>query len=361
MGKTMGKVALVVLGALLLLAVSLVAACAQPAPAPGPAPAPAKVFDWKLIYYAPPQDVYDSFAVDFAEDVTRMSGGRLKMTPYPEGTIVPATEMLEATKTGTVEMACLLSAYFSGVMPVSNIIYGFPATYRSYQDKIIHHEFFGFGDIVTRAYAEQGGVVHLGTDSVDGGYTLVSNVPITKADDFKGMKLRATGAVGEVFKELGASVIFCAGSELYTALATGVVDGCVYGGPQTELDQMKFAEVVDYLVLPFLLDAHGHSSYIVNPDAWNALPDDLKAIVQSEVESRMGDWYPYISYQNQNAINEYTATGAVKISQMSDEEFAKVAKAGRTALERLVADKNDPFLTEGAASLVKFMEWRGYW
>jgi len=361
----------------LLIGLLLMIGCAQEAPAPTaptkpaptqPAPttptqspASEEVFKWKLIYYAPPQAVYEHFAVDFCDDLREMSNGRLDFTPYPEGALVPAAEMLDAVRDGTVEMADILSAYFSGVMPISNLIYGFPATYRSYEDKVIHHQHFGFEEIETRAYKEQGGVVHLGTDSVDGGYTMVSNKKITKASDIAGMKLRATGAVGLMFEELGASAIFMPGSELYTALATGVVDGLVYGGPDTELEQMKFAEVVDYLVMPYMLSSHGHSSYIVNPDAWDTLPDDLKAMIRAEVSVKMGSWFPDQKYQNQEIAKKYTDNGMVEICTLPDEEFSKVAQAARTALEKLVADKNDPYLTEGAESLVKFMEWRGYW
>ena len=288
-----------------------------------------------------------------------MSGGRLEMTPYPEGALVPPTELHEGVKTGTVEMANICAPYFSGVMPIANLIYGFPGTYRSYEDMMIHHREFGFADVLRRAFDAYG--LHYLGDSPDGGYVLVVNKPVTKVADFQGMKLRATGAVGETFKQLGASVIYCPGAELYTAVATGVVEGCVYGGPHTALDQMKLAEVVDYVVMPYLLSTHGPLTYVVNKDAWNALPDDLKAIVETQVQNTAGLWFPIVRYNDLKVIEEYVAAGKVKVSTMPEEEFNKFAQAARKALERLVADKNDPFLTEGAETLVKFMEWRGYW
>ena len=65
---------------------------------PTDAPAEAEVFKWKLVYYAPPQDVYEHMAVDFCDQLREMSGGRLDITPYPEGAIVPAAEMLGAVE-----------------------------------------------------------------------------------------------------------------------------------------------------------------------------------------------------------------------------------------------------------------------
>jgi len=350
-----------------LLSVLLVGACKAEPPAPTTpttptdAPAAPEVIEWKLHYFAPAGDFYDLMVVDFADRVRAMSGGRLDITPYPEGALVPPTELVDAVKNGTIEMAAVLGSYHSGVIPVTNLVYGFPATYRSYADKVIHHKYFGFDDIEAEAFMEQGGVIHVGTDSVDGGYTLISKKKITKASDIAGMKIRATGAVGLVFEELGASVVFMPGSELYTALATGVIDGLVYGGPQTELEVMKFGEVAQYLTMPELLTAHGHNSYIANVEAWNALPADLQAIVKNANDVKTGDYYPYAKFTNQNSINKYAAEGQIEVINLPIEEFNKIAAAGEAALAKLVADKNDPYLTRGAESLTEFMKWRGYW
>lgn len=348
-----------------LLSLLLVGACKDtPAPATPTtpdAPAVAEKFEWKLVYFAPPGDFYEGIAVDYCDRIREMSDGRLDITPYPEGTLMPATEIMDSVKTGTVEMGAILAAYASGVMPVTDLIYGFPATYRSYADVIIHAQFFGFDEIEKEAFMEQGGVVHLGTDSVDGGYSLISKKKITTVEDFKGMKIRATGAVGLVLEELGASVVFMPGSELYTALATGVIDAVVYGGPNTELEQMKFGEVTDYLILPQLLEAHRHNSYIVNPAAYEKLPDDLKAMLHTVNDLKAGSWYPYVKYKDRNAVNKFVENGQIEVITLSDEEFGKVAAAGKAALDKLVATKNDPFVDRGAASLKEFMKWRGYW
>ena len=367
------KVKRIILSAMLvvaLLSLLLVGACKDTSTpvtptttptTPTDAPAEAEKIEWKLIYFAPAGDFYQRMAVDYCDRVREMSNGRLDITPYPGGAIVPAGEMLDAVSNGTVEMGAILSAYFSGVMPVSNLVYGFPATYRSYADKVIHHQFFGFDEIQAEALLDQGGVIHVGTDSVDGGYTLISKKKIETVEDFKGMKIRATGAVGLVFEELGASVVFMAGSELYTALATGVIDAVVYGGPQTELDQMKFGEVCDYMIMPELLTAHGHNSYIVNPEAYATLPDDLKAMLKNVNDVKMGDYYAYAKWSNQNALNTYTANGQIEIVTLPPEEFDKIAAAGVAALAKLVAENDDEYLTRGADSLTEFMKWRGYW
>jgi len=302
---------------------------------------------------------YDETVVRYAENVKRATGGRFELTPYPEGALVPSTGLLDAVKKGTLEMANIMAAYMSGSMPVTNLIYGYPATYRSFEDFQIHHKQFGFDDVLKKAFDEYG-VVYLG-DVADAGVILVGNKPVRKVDDLKGMKIRATGGAAEVLKELGASVVFMSGSELYTAISTGVIDGCIYGGPKTALADMKFGEIVKYVTMPLFMQAQGPLTYVVNKDKWNSLPDEYKAILEMEVRDRAGDFFPGVRYQDANVFNEWRQKSGHEVITLSDEEYNKIGLATRTVLTRFVAEKNDKYLTEGYKTLENFMKWRGYW
>jgi TRAP-type C4-dicarboxylate transport system substrate-binding protein len=114
------------------------------------------------------------------------------------------------------------------------------------------------------------------------------------------------------------------------------------------------------MVMPYFLGAHGPNTYVVNPAAWKTLPPDLKAIIQGEVISVAGDWYPRVRYKDLQTITDYQKKG-LQISQIPDAEFAKIAAAGRQVLSTMVADKKDANFTAGAKSLEDFMKWRGYW
>jgi len=345
----------------LVMGIALLMLLVTPAKGAG-GPETEKTFRWKLQHYAPAAaEGYAIYCEEFAALVKAMSGGRLIIQTYPAGTLMPATEMLGAVKNGVIEMAVLLAAYHTGIMPIGGLSYGFPGTYRNYEDQMIHKEYFGFYDVLERAYKEQGGVHFIRPSGQDSGFALISKVPITEASDFRGLKLRGTGGVGLMLKELGASVIAMGGAELYTALSQGTIDGVVYGSPSTLLGDMRFHEVTSYLVQPNLVGSHGSGDYVVNQKAWNSLPEDLKAIVMAAANNKAIEFRHRVNYEDIKDIREYIQEKkAIKISRLSDGAIRELTKASRTALEKWVAEKNDPYLSEGAETLIKFMEWRGY-
>src|SRR5699024_11256866 len=61
---------------------------------------------------------------------------------------------------------------------------------------------------------------------------MVVKKPIRNWDDFTGLKIRSSGALQQFLSEAGATGTYIPGSELYQALASGVVDGAHWGAAQ---------------------------------------------------------------------------------------------------------------------------------
>ena len=104
--------------------------------------------------------------------------------------------------------------------------------------------------------------------------------PLRTLADFKGVKIRAPqGMNGEILSLLGAAPVQLPGSEVYTALERGVVDASDWGtlSMNEELGYHKLARYPSYP--GFHSMPMGEIS--VNKQKWDALPDDLKAIVEA--------------------------------------------------------------------------------
>jgi len=101
--------------------------------------------------------------------------------------------------------------------------------------------------------------------------------PIANLAEFKGKKIRATGWSMDFTAALGASPVPTPFGEMYSALATGVLDGITT--PWDAMLGMKIYEQAPYLILPNLSAAPG-LNILIGMDQWNALPDDLRMIVQ---------------------------------------------------------------------------------
>lgn len=92
------------------------------------------------------------------------------------------------------------------------------------------------------------------------------------------MKIRAPGAYGKFLRNLGASPVSLAWSEIYTSLATGVIDGSI-GSNMIDHRDGNHVEVAKYMY-PLPIAGAQVLPIVVNRRAWNKLPDDLKAIVK---------------------------------------------------------------------------------
>src|SRR6185369_6641886 len=112
-----------------------------------------------------------------------------------------------------------------------------------------------------------------------------SKHPITKLEDFQGLKFRAVQAKisQETLKALGANPVPLAVPELYTALETRTVDG--QGTPTAVIAALKLNEVQKYLSLT----QHSYGAFIplVSKKFWDKLSDgDRRILQEAALETR---------------------------------------------------------------------------
>ena len=210
---------------------------------------------------------YEAVKTRFADLVEKMSGGRMKIQMFPVGALFPVKEGLEGVGDGITEMALLTGGYFGGKLgPIANLEMGVPGSLRTPLER---HNFFyraGFIDLAREAYAKYN-VYYLGPQ-LSPGWDIMSKKPITGIEDFKGLKIRAFGIEAEWYEAMGASPVFLGGSEIYSALATGVVDAARWSSPTGNRDN-SFHEVAKYYVNPSPMPVP-NNFFAVNIDAWKS-------------------------------------------------------------------------------------------
>lgn len=248
--------------------IAAVAAWAAPAPA-----APAAI-QWRLQYMFPAGSYDGEFTQNFCDYVWKASGERLKITKYGMGTLAPATEMLSAVGARALEMGFTISAYHAGKFPEAVMGFSLPFLTRSEFDSLIAIHKAGIKDILGEAYKEHN--VHLLSLYPLSTVDIFSKVPIRQVADFKGLKIRAAGMTADVLKKAGAATVFVPGPEIYQALEKGVLSAALWGDTNTNID-IGLHEVTKYETHPISITV---GDLYVNMDAWKALPDDLKVILE---------------------------------------------------------------------------------
>jgi TRAP-type mannitol/chloroaromatic compound transport system substrate-binding protein len=217
---------------------------------------------------------------EFAQRVTERSEGRLTIEPLALGAVVSSTESLDAVSAGILQAQHSGPAYFTGKDAAFALLSdpqgGFetPEQMRQWLDN-------GGGLQLARELYGRYNVFFVGGVWY-GAESLVSKKPIRKLTDFKGVKIRAPQGIGQdIFQILGAAPVNLPGSEVYTALERGVVDASDWGTLSMNQD-LGYHKLAPYPIYPGY-HSMPMADFAVNMNAWNALPDDLKALVIEEV------------------------------------------------------------------------------
>lgn len=261
----------------------------------------------------------------FAELATEMSNGRIQFEIFPVGTLFPVAEGLEAVGSGMVEMAVLTGGYFAGkVGPFVSIESGVPGGLRTPLER---YNFFykkGFLDLARQAY-DKYGVYYLGPQ-LSPQWDIMSKKPITSMADFKGLKIRSFGLEAKWYEGMGATPVFLGGGEIYTGLATGVIDAARWASAAGNLNN-NYQEVAKYYVQPSPLPVP-NNFFAVNKKAWEALPADLKAILNEAAVASSFDYLAIGAMEDAKAMQVMVGQG-VTVSTIPEEEWAHMEEAAR--------------------------------
>ena len=106
---------------------SALAACQSEEQSSGPNINFDKTYRWKMVTTWPPGfPVLGEGAQYFADMVEKMSAGRIKIRVFGGGELVPALEAFDTVTSGTVEMGCGASYYWSGKSPATQFFAAVP-------------------------------------------------------------------------------------------------------------------------------------------------------------------------------------------------------------------------------------------
>ncbi len=296
-----------------------------------------QTFRWRMATLYP-RGVSFGVAYDaFAKRVESASGGRLVIDVVYDGEGVGATEVFAAAKSGLVEMGSPYMALHAGEMPSGVVELGLPGGPERYDQLYTLFSMGGWAPVLDEAYGSQG-LVHLGPCIQPGVYVLTKE-PINALSDLKGMKLRSPGAYGNQMRQLGVAPVTMAFSEVYTSLATGVIDGCASSNLIDYRDG-KWYEQAKYLY-PVPLSGAQVAPTIVNRQAFESLPADLQSLLQvAQVEHCFGHVGLSITTVA-GAVAEMEAAGATFTEPPSDADRQEWKKAAAAVWEEYA--EADPF------------------
>ena len=214
------------------------------------------------------------------KDIERLSDGKIKVQTLYSGEGVGTSGLLGAVKSGLITMGAPFQSMHAGELPAGVVEIGLPGGTEDASELYALFHKKGWGGVLEKAYGSQG-MVWL-EPYIQPPVYIITKEPINSVEDFKGMKIRAPGAYGKFLRNLGASPVSLAWSEIYTSLATGVIDGSI-GSNLIDHRDGNHVEVAKYMY-PLPLAGAQVLPIVVNRSAWRKLPDELKVAVRKATE-----------------------------------------------------------------------------
>ena len=309
-----------------------------------------KTIKLRMQSHTPPEQAHRSFD-PFIKEIEEMSGGTISITLYPVGALVPMKQILESVGNRVIDAATVPEGYWHKNVPVSIIGQGLPFAFRDNMESNYFMFHKGFVDLLRKGYEKQN-IYVIPYEPYNTG--LMTKKSVLTADDMKGLKLRGFGTMQKWLTAMGASTVSISGAELYTSLATGVVEGA-HWGDAFPMYEMKFHEVLKNYMVPEPIIGSWNSLWI-NMDVWKSLSSEQRAIIESAALSAGGVYcFNDTRVRTKMALKEMQTKWNVNVNQIPPAEIDKMRKAAMTVWDEIAADK-DPLCKQAIDLLYEFLD-----
>ena len=286
-----------------------------------------KSYRWKMVTCWPKNyPGLGTSAERIADNINKMSGGRLHVTVYGAGELVSAFEVFDAVRSGAAAMGHSAAYYwqgknrafnFFGSVPFGMNIVEMTAWFNHGGGQALWDEGYGEFGLIPIAVG--------GTGIQMGGWF---NKEINDIEDLKGIKIRIPGLASQIYERLGMVPVNLPGGELYTALQTGILDAVEWSTPYNDLT-FGFYKIAKYYYYPGWQEPGVIIECILNKDLYMELPDDLQRIVRNACEA-----------ESMRLLTEYLALNPDALHILQDKHGVQLRKFPDNVVNKLrtVAD-----------------------
>jgi TRAP-type mannitol/chloroaromatic compound transport system substrate-binding protein len=270
----------------------------------------------------------------------------------PAGGVVPAFQLLDAVSKGVLDGGHGVLVYHYGKQTALSLWGSGPAYGMDANMLLSWHKYGGGKELLAEIFTS------IGANVVSFPYGPMPTQPlgwykkpITKVDDFKGLKFRTVGISIDVFQAMGAAVNALPGGEIVSAMDRGLLDAAEFNNATSDRI-LGFADVSKVCMLQSYHQNAEQFEILFNKTKYDALPDKMRAIIANAVDAASQDmsWKAidryskdYVELQTKDKVKFYKTPDAVLKRQLEvyDEVVAK--KAAENALFKEIVESQLAF------------------
>jgi TRAP-type C4-dicarboxylate transport system substrate-binding protein len=279
---------------------------------------------WDLPAGYPASNFHTENLQQFANDVEKASGGKLKITVHANASLFKAPEIKRAVQGGQAQIGEILLSNFSNEWPIFGAD-GIPFLADSYDAAMKLYK--AQRPLMERKLGEQGVLLLYAVAWPPQG--IYVKKPINSAADLKGVKWRAYNpATARIAELVGAQPVTVQAAELSQAMATGVVESYMSSG-STGYDTKTYEHIKNFYDTQAWLPKN---AVLVNKAAFDALDKPTQAALQkAAADAEARGWA--LSQQKNTEYLDLLKKNGMNIVQPSPQLKADMKKVGETMLQ----------------------------
>ncbi len=293
-------------------------------------------YAWPLGTSSPEDTVTQIYAEKFAEEVSRLSDGKMVIQVYPNSVLGGDRELLESCKDGDIPFVVQNTAPQVSFM-ADTAVFDMPCLFDTIEEVREHVDNEDFLSMMQNVYKKSG--YQLLGYADQGFRVMTTNKKVTQLSDFKGQKIRTmeNSFHLQFWKQLSASPTPMTFSEVYIGLQQGTIDA--QENPYEVIVSNKLYEQQDYVVetnhLPHLI------SLIVSDEFMEGLTKEQQTIITEAADVAK----EYARQQSDERIAsrietiEESGTEIITLSQDMHDELRALSSPVYDAIQKNVSQE----------------------
>ena len=217
----------------------------------------------------------------FAEEVTKRTNGRVKIQIYWAGQLGQTKELLELCSNGTVDLVAVAQGYFPKQFPLWRAPNSIPFVMTNVRQAVEVARQLPKKIPALQEEFTKNNVKYMYAHGL-APYQLFAKKPVTKIEDFKGLRCRTWGFyLPRAYKAVGAVGVSVFPTEAYEAIKRGVTDAQMWHLNAGHI--LKMYEVAKHVNQWNIMTIVGWN-VLMNLDVWKKLDAETQKIVMEVAE-----------------------------------------------------------------------------
>lgn len=274
----------------------------------------------KVSHFLPPNHTFQRELVKWSDVLAERSQGQLKLDIFPASQLGPINRQFDLVRNGVADIAVGLHGATPGRFPMTDLVsLPYVAPKSGSNSAIASRRLTELAP--TYLAAEHPGTKILWMAVTNPLMFHTSKRPITRLEDFKGLRIRYAGEqFAQIIPLLGAVPLAVPPAETADSLAKGIIDAATF--PYEACQSFDLGTVLKYSLEPGV--SSSTFAVVMNPAKFSSLAPELQALIEQTTGTPMAESFGSAFDASERSGHDYMVAKGVQIARLAEPEVARI-------------------------------------